>query len=177
MVRCSQDGVAQDQGIVTAYEACGYAGLDVGKGIGDSLLLACTYERCKTLFRPGELEQGKEVAIAVEPLDRGGDALLDAPQRIRFVGDGLALVAAEIMLGICEEPAKQLLLGVEVPVEHTFAHPEPIDDVGHRSGVIAVGGESLGSVVEKLLLPPPASLGESPLHVPTLAIARRIHER
>ena len=104
------------------------------------------------------------------------DARLDAAYRVGLVGDGLALGAAQVALGVGQDLAEELLLGGEVPVEDPLAHAEAVDDVGDRGRVVPLGGELPGGEVEELLTSPLPPCGQAACHGRRryrVAIARR----
>ena len=52
------------------------------------------------------------------------------------------LASAQVLLGLAQDLAEQLVLGGEVPVEDALADPEAVDDLGDRGGVVAMCGEA-----------------------------------
>ncbi len=106
--------------------------------------------------------------MLVEPGHGGADSELDAPEGVGFIGDALALGAAQRLLGLLQDLEEQLLLGGEVPVEDPLAHPDALHDLGNRCRVVALGGEALGGEVHQLAsaLEPPG--GQTALHEVTV---------
>ena len=89
---------------------------------------------------------------------------LDAPDGVVLVGDGLLLCSPQRVLGVAQDFDEELFLAVEVPVEDALAHAEPLHDLGHRGGVVAVLGETGRGVVHELLPALFAPLGQPPGH-------------
>src|SRR5207237_5028580 len=113
-------------------------------------------------------EEVDEVAVLLEPRQRGADAQLDALHGVGLVGDGGLLAPPQLLLRLAEDLTEQLLLGGEVPVEDTLSHAEALDDLRHRGGVVAVLGEALGGVLHELLATLETSLGQAAGHGPKL---------
>ena len=75
---------------------------------------------------------------------------------------------AEGLAARCQDLAEELFLGLEVPVEDALSHPEPVDDVRDRSGVVADRGEPPSGEVDQLLSAPLSACGQAACHVSTL---------
>src|SRR5207248_296105 len=111
-----------------------------------------------------ELKEGEQVTMVAQPPHRRPDTELDAPERIGLVGDGLLLAPAQLLLGLAEDLAEELLFRREVPVEDALAHTQPGDDLGDRGRVVTVLGETADGVLHELTTPLPTPLGETTVH-------------
>lgn len=160
----TEDAVGDEGGIAIAYAPRDDALLDMANEVVDGDVLSPPKCGGEALFGRRELDEGDELMVLARPCERGADALLDAPDGVVLVGDGVHLRASEVLLGIAQYLEEELLLRGEVPVEDALAHAEAADDLLDGGRVVAALGEAGGGVVHQLapsFLPP---LGQPPCH-------------
>ena len=98
----------------------------------------------------GPEQQQERVVVVGHPLEVGQKALLGLLAAAGHPRRGLGDRRQQPVADLVEQRHVQILLGVEVLVEHRFGDPGGFGDVVHRGAMEAVSGEHLDRDVEDL---------------------------